>query len=781
MGEILIGLLLVLTVGGLLLLGLLAFFFALIHRGQIGRLYRRLGSVESRLYALEQTAKPRPAAAEAEATAPGTPAASMPTPTAPASAPDVQKEHAHAEAAPAELGGGSPAPAFANAGTGPDEPRPSFESTIGKRWMTWVGAVVLFCSAGFFLKYAFENDWIGPTGQVVLCALVGLVAMLGGHHFVAKGWRILGQGLVGLGLAVLYATFFAGFSLYSPAVLPQTAAFGLMVAVTVAGMRLAVLHDAQPVACLAVLGGLLTPVLVSTGTDARDVLFGYLLLLDAGVLAVAFVRQWRALDTLALAGTIVLYAGWFAQYYGRSDLIPALAWLAVFYLVFLALPFAYHLVRQEAVGLARFLMALADAVFAFGYAWSMLHEEHASALGFVALGLAAAYVGLGALLRRRIPSDARSLFAAVALATVFLTLAVPLHLRAHGITLAWAVEGPVLLYLGYRFRYGPVRGFGAAVLVVAVVRLFAAHWPPHHDLFVPFANRHFLSAMAAPVAMAVYAVIHRVQREHAGLFDRFCQFAAGLGAGVLGLIVLHGELGSWLDNEYNEYVSASGLTLLWTAGAAAYLAAGVRVKSVWPWLAGTLLMPIALVLGLVAYVEGGRGDALLFAHLGFVACLALVLTVFTYAVVSRRTAVGGESARRVLPPCYRWCGILLLLGLLSMEVYRFCDNSRSGQMGITLVWGLYAIGLLAVGFWRRHRPFRLFALGLFGLAALKLVLIDMTHVEDIFRVISFMGLGLLMIGASYLYHRLEKHFFGGEATSEEPPGAAAAADPGETT
>ncbi len=72
------------------------------------------------------------------------------------------------------------------------------------------------------------------------------------------------------------------------------------------------------------------------------------------------------------------------------------------------------------------------------------------------------------------------------------------------------------------------------------------------------------------------------------------------------------------------------------------------------------------------------------------------------------------------------------------------------------MWGAYAIALLVIGFCRGVRSLRLAALALFGLTAIKLVLVDMARVEEVYRIISFFVLGILMIGASYLYHRVEK-------------------------
>ncbi|MBM4081950.1 MAG: DUF2339 domain-containing protein, partial [Planctomycetes bacterium] len=208
-----------------------------------------------------------------------------------------------------------------------------FEEIVGKRWMTWVGVLALFLSAGFFVKYALDRQWMGDRARVALEIGFGIAVLALGEHFVRKKMTALGQGLLGGGLAILYVTLFAAFGHYK--VIQQTAAFGSMVVVTAVGMWLAVRHDAVPVSFLAVLGGLLTPVMVSTGRDARDALFSYLLLLDVGVLGVAFFRRWRTLDILTFIGTWVLFAGWFREFYYPSAIRPTLLWLGGFYAVFL--------------------------------------------------------------------------------------------------------------------------------------------------------------------------------------------------------------------------------------------------------------------------------------------------------------------------------------------------------------------------------------------------------------------------------------------------------------
>ena len=107
---------------------------------------------------------------------------------------------------------------------------------------------------------------------------------------------------------------------------------------------------------------------------------------------------------------------------------------------------------------------------------------------------------------------------------------------------------------------------------------------------------------------------------------------------------------------------------------------------------------------------------------------------------------------------------LVLFGLLSAEPYLHSLRNAhdpdagwwSAQMWLTIVWSIFATGVLALGFWRKHRGVRFAALGLYAVTALKLVLVDMAQLEEVYRIVSFFVMGVLMIAASYLYHKVEK-------------------------
>lgn len=655
----------------------------------------------------------------------------------------------------------------------PDRERmSSIEEWIGKRWLTWVGSAALFLSMAFLVKYAIDNRWLGPTGRIALAILFGIILLVLGDRSVRRSMRILGLSLMGAGLAILYVAVYGGFKLYG-LVSPEIAA-GILIFFTVAGMTLALAHNAMSTAIIAVVGGFVTPVMVSTGVDSRDTLFAYVVLLDLGVFGVAFFKRWRPLDAIAFIGTVCLYSGWYAVFYKPAALAPALLWLSGFYAIFLLLPFAYHFRTGTPVAVERFVLALANGLFMSGYCYMMLYPDNRYLLGFIALGMGGFYALLGALIRRRVAEDVKTLFGFMALAVAFLTLAVPLQLRANGILLAWAVEGPVLLYLGYRFRYFPMRVFSFIVLALSAARLFVMHWPLHTAYFDPLTNPPFLSTLSVPIAGWIFAWIHSRHCKGGPLTaDGVLKETSAIAAGLIAIVVLSAETGSWIS--FDLAPDSAAARALWpeyavlavcVAGAAAFLAAGIFRRSLASRVAGLLPLGVALLLSVWLFLDSCIcwDESWPIYNIRFFLALGAIFLAYLYSSVLHRRSAICSAGEQIVEVALFWTAVALLLALVSAEAFDACRNKIddirisqwAAQMAVTLVWGGYAAAMLAVGFWRKRRPLRLTALGLFCAAALKLVLVDIAGVEQIYRIVAFVVLGLLMIAASYLYHRIEK-------------------------
>lgn len=123
-----------------------------------------------------------------------------------------------------------------------------WEWFIGGRLLNRIGALALILGVGFFLKYAFDQNWITESVRVWTGGTLGIGLILLGGRFRRKGMSVFAQGLVGAGLAIDYLVVYASFNFYH--LIPQPAALFLMSLVTALAFQQALRHDSIAVSLL---------------------------------------------------------------------------------------------------------------------------------------------------------------------------------------------------------------------------------------------------------------------------------------------------------------------------------------------------------------------------------------------------------------------------------------------------------------------------------------------------------------------------------------------------
>ena len=247
----------------------------------------------------------------------------------------------------------------------PALPAFDWEQFLGLKLAAWLGGLVLALGVVFGLKYSFEHELIKPPMRVALGVLFGLSLLLGGLRLPRPRYVVTTQVFCAAGVLVLYADVFAACSFYH--LIPSGAAFLFMVLVTVTAFALAVWLDAPVVAVLGLLGGFLTPPLLSTGEDNPLGLFGYIALLDAGLVAVTLRKRWGYLVLLGALGTLAMEWGWLNKFFEADKIYTAMAVFAGFAWFFLA---AFGLDQRKTaldknVAAAALILPASAFVFAF--------------------------------------------------------------------------------------------------------------------------------------------------------------------------------------------------------------------------------------------------------------------------------------------------------------------------------------------------------------------------------------------------------------------------------
>ncbi|MBO0910610.1 MAG: DUF2339 domain-containing protein [Acidobacteria bacterium] len=512
------------------------------------------------------------------------------------------------------------------------------ESRIGSHWLNRVGIAAVLVGVSFFLNYAFENNWIGPAGRVAIGLVAGMLLVVWSERFRMRGYEIFSYTLKALAIGVLYLSLWASFQVYH--LLPSGLVFAAMIIVTGVTEALAVVEDAEVLAVFAIAGGFATPVLLSTGENREIVLFAYLALLDLAILSLIIVKPWHRIAVLGFTGTLLLYISWYREFYDPAKLAPTLLFAALFFAIFAAAPLL--LVRRQAHPAVPVGLAFANGVTFFFQGYAMLMGRSATAMAWFSLLLAGVYLAMvRARSGRSLPSGERSLrLTHLALAIGLVTVAIPIRLEGHAITIGWLVESVALLWLGGRTQSNVLDWFGLSALAMGVARLL--FWDDFQPSQLIFNSR-----------MASY----------------------GAAVGALGFAVF-----------------ATGRKQ-------------TRISK--------------------------RAAEIMLAALNVLALRALSLEVADY--YAREIRAGNFWRPEI---AFRRRGLLI-----------------ARDFTYSALWMAYGAMLMAVGFWRGHAFVRWLALALIAVTTMKVFVYDTSQLDRIYRILSFIALGVLLLAISFAYQR----------------------------
>jgi len=709
---------------------------------RIAALEEQVRGLLYRVWTLEQ---------DAHAAAPTVPGPAPPA--ALASPPPAEPAHWPAPHAPAP-----PPP-----GPEPAKPAPApsldLEQRIGARWATWVGIVAIVFAVSFFLKWAFENNYLGPSARVILGLVVGLVMLAGGlllHR--RRDVPYLSEGLAGGGLGILYLSLYGAHALYE--LLGPGATFTAMFAVTVLGAIVSVVTGRQSTAVLAVLGGLLTPVLITVEQPDERKLFSYLLVLDILVLAIARYRTWPSLNRLAWGGTALLVVGTLLHEPDPAYPLSRLLLLSALFLLFVAVP----LLRERAARLRYaeidLLLVVANAAGYFWAVYTTLEPWRPTVEGPYALALAVLYRLVSADYASRVRDDEATVVVHEGVAWTFLTIAIPLALDGRWVTLAWAVQGLMLLWVAARL-VTPVAawgGFAALLLAAARVLVFDRFWYPDS---VPVWNLTYLIHLLVVVALARGGILAaRIRPERlGGLTAEGLRSTLWLVAAlILAVLFWREPSGLWPATLLTAELAALGW-LARVSSAPAFVIAAPLVGAI----------VLARVLGADDAQARLAADSLITLPLVSRIAACAALGVAGAGVARSAAAAQAPAAGQLLSGA---AGVALLYVLSAQWILfqnvalREARDLRqfdiAGQIrwqthvGLSVLWTLYAAAALGWGFIRSAPAIRYAALLLFGITVGKVFVFDIAAVKTVYRILSFLVLAVVLLGVSALYQKVSR-------------------------
>lgn len=640
------------------------------------------------------------------------------------------------------------------------------ESLIAGRWLYRVGLLLILIAVSYFLKLVIDNEWIGPTGQVTLGILAGIALLGASHWLLGRGYTYFSEGLTGLGSGILYLSLWAGSGYYR--LFSNVAAFYSMIVVTAATVAIAVGRDSQRIAALALIGGFLTPVLVSTGQNAQVELFSYLLLLDATLLVLARVRDWRWLEAPAFAVTYLYFWGWYDRFYDATQLPTTMLFAALFFVTFTILP-AIRSRQTASLYPEQVSILFFNAISYLLALRTMLWPDNKWMLTIAVLLLAALHLYIARFVPRPADKGDRPLayFLYAGLALMFATLAIPIRLEGRWITTAWAVEGAVLMWTGFRIRMWQLRGSAFLLFVFVFFRLFALpEAAPRFLLNARFGI--FAVVVACYVASLWFWRQHqdRAREEEKPLFATL-----GVATNFLLLWALSMEVHLFFAPEpYGVWhlgglAQQMALTTFWCVYATALLSAGLLKNLAGLRYQSYVLFALAASKLIILDTDGMNTYFSYFAFNPRFAFFAVIVSCFALVLGLARRASQSlpETEQRAMGVMGVVIHVIALLGL-SVEVYQYFvsdprlplirDPRLAQQMGLSLLWTVYATALVIAGVRWARVGLRYQGLTLFAITIAKVFFYDLSYLSGIYRVISSFALGVVLLAVAFLYQKM---------------------------
>ncbi|TFF37134.1 DUF2339 domain-containing protein [Mucilaginibacter psychrotolerans] len=669
---------------------------------------------------------------------------------------------------------------------------PDLEKFIGENLVNKIGIAILVLAIGFFVKYAIDNNWVGPVGRVGIGVLCGGI-LIGIAHRMRNSYKAFSSVLVGGGLAVLYFTITLAYHQFH--LFNQTASFIILIVITIFAVLLSLLYNKQELAVIAFVGGLASPFMVSSGQANYNALFIYLVILNAGLLVIAYYKAWRVLNAVVFGLTVIVFGAVLTSL-TAATYHTGLLYASILYLLFFGINVANNVKENKAFLGSDFSILLINTGLYFGVGLYLLTQMGQTDMrGLFTASLGVLNLLLSFVLFKNKKVDTNVLYLLIGITLTFISLTAPIQLNGHYITLFWAAE-TVLLYWLYRKSKITLMKLTSLLVWCAMLISLVMDWitlyyaPGIYNkaalLLLPIiANKGFITTVVA--AISCYLLYLQIQRDDTprlyglaipAMLYRNMAFILLFASGLL-------EVNHQFTTRYPD-TSLNLLYLMLYIPAFVYVfyLLGKRLSAVClRWEAGAGLMALAITVyffslpALFATIyEILAGHNISSGHLVAHWVSAIFVALLLYQLIKLLRAEMHEDLKATAS----WILSAAVVLLLSVELCLVADALFAGhgtaidrvetvyrKVGLPILWGLSSFALMFLGMRNKARTLRIISLTLFAVTLGKLFIFDIKDIPPAGKIAAFFCLGVLLLIVSFMYQRVKKILVEDESKKNE--------------
>lgn len=636
----------------------------------------------------------------------------------------------------------------------------NYEKFIGENLFGKIGILVFVIGVGFFVKYAIDKDWINETLRTVLGFLTGSALLVVAER-LQKKYRIFSSLLAGGAFAVFYLTVAIAFHFYH--LFPQTVAFIILIVITLFMSILSVLYDRRELAIISLVGGFLAPFIVSSGDGNYMVLFTYISILNLGMFGLSIYKKWGELPVIAFVFTYLVMGLFLLTGYSTGTAIISVhlfAFATLFYFIFL-LPIL-SILRIEAIkknrGLLLVIITNNFIYLLLGILFLRNMELAFKSEGLLSLFIAIINLVLVIWLRMSKKDYKFLIYAMLGLVLTFVSITIPIQLDGNYITLFWAAEMVLLLWLYVKSK---IWIYERATLVLMGLTLISYLMDVSAVILsssssdTVFLNSSFATSLFVGLAAGAFALM---MGHYRSLFSesRCLRYVPW---NPVMLLTSAAILYYTFMAEFSLHLAGatrSGMMLVFTS--AAILILSYAFKKRFPIEQCTIPYLAGLGINVLIYAINIWGDQ--WAHMSLSPVLlrwlaaAFIIVNLYYVARQYYTIIGLKTHSTV------YLNVLaLLLWLTMVRSFLWQAGVEDFDAGFSVSLSIAGFVQMALGMRLHQKVLRIISLSTFGIVLLKLILKDLWAMPTIGKIIVFIILGLILLVLSFLYQKLKGVLF----------------------
>ncbi|OIO18540.1 MAG: hypothetical protein COY69_00495 [Candidatus Magasanikbacteria bacterium CG_4_10_14_0_8_um_filter_32_14] len=621
----------------------------------------------------------------------------------------------------------------------------SLEEDIGMKWFARIGILALVIGVGFFIKYAIDMNWINHLTRIILGVVFGIVLIVFGE-IISKKEKYLnwGKTLVGGGIAIVYFVVYAAyyFPVYRVALgINQLMDIALLTVVVIFAIGISLRDNSQIIAIGAFSLGFITS-LLSNNFELITVIYN--LLLCFGLATIVSYKEWPIIGTVGVVAFYLMYSFW--TYSGNANHFYLNILQLVSYFVSFSLQSFFLSKRKEFWNKNVIMILLNSFLFFFFCYWQIDHNYH-DYLGLFALCMSIVHFFSFYLYKKT--AEVNSTNTQLYLALFYLTLTIPIQLNPEWITIFWSLETLLLTLLAFKTKNKTIKTSSYLVAIFTALKTITYDTTVLHDLDL----NHLLNStrlFSFLFTILCFYIIYKIfEKNQDSLNEQDVIIAKAYSwlTSIFLVIIIFIELVTDHSFLVSIILSIFSITYLLTSG--------IVKKNIFYQSVAIYLVLFLKVLFFDSWkLHDFDYSNFLFSTrlLSFITAIG-VLYVASQYLEKRKSSLlekrqdSLKPSESYLPDVYSYAGTFLAFVLVILEMQEFW---------ISVGWTFLAMIILLLGIAYRKKYLRLQGMLIFAATILKVFIYDTRGLDTIYRTISYMVLGVILLLVSFVYTKYKE-------------------------